>query len=653
MSSLTHLVVIRAQPAGHPHQQPDAEHRDEQSQGEQQDDLGSRRVGVVAGHEPVGAQAPAGPSVEEIDEDEHGHEGDSDRRRREEHDSQTYQEHGHVNETVTGISSDPGIQSPPVPPYHQEEFTAEEQRVLSRFFTNLDLPVFGLINLPEVVKGALFARYSRTSKSLRRLFLDEFIADPESGIKSIALGVEADPLVATRKAEELYKRVFFDYGDDSVAQLGGAHLACEQASNLLTKVLEWGRLAAYLEQSTRYIRYDTRLGDRYRYLLPDEITASRHAGRYLEHMERVFHTYTEMVSHMTTRYEERFPRGEDDSKMVWTATIRAKACDTVRGLLPVSTLSNVGIYATGQAYEMSLVRMQASPLVEVRRYGSMMLEELRKIIPSFLTRVDLEDRGVRWSRYLEDVRRSLEEEAAGLQPPIDTGPSVTLTDWDPDAEVKIAAAALYAVSEIPDRDLLDLARAMTPAKRAELIGALVGDRANRRHKPGRAMERTTYRFDVMCDIGAFRDLQRHRLMTLEWQRYSPRLGYDMPEELEAEGLTGDWQSVMDESGALYEDLREDLGPDVAQYVVPFACYVRFVMEMNPRQALHLIELRSQAAGHPTYRKVAHEMHRAISDVAGHHLLADAMTYVDYTDVELERLEGERKAELRRGPARRA
>ena len=199
--------------------------------------------------------------------------------------------------------------------YHQEEFTAEEQAVLSRFFTNLDLPVFGLINLPEVVKGALFARYSRSAKSLRRLFLDEFVADPESGIDTMARGLDDDPLVATRKAEQLYQRVFFDYGDDSVAQLGGAHLACEQASNLLTKVLEWGRLAAYLEQSTRYIRYDARLGDRYRYFVPPEITNSSHADRYLSHMEQVFDTYSTMVARTTAHFEELHPRGEDDSVM--------------------------------------------------------------------------------------------------------------------------------------------------------------------------------------------------------------------------------------------------------------------------------------------------------------------------------------------------
>lgn len=537
-----------------------------------------------------------------------------------------------------------------MPAYYQEPFTAEESAVLSRFFTNTDLPVFGLINLPEVVKGALFARYSRSPKSLRRLFLDEFVADPETGIDAIALAVENDPLVATKHAEELYKRVFFDYGDDSVAQLGGAHLACEQASNLLTKVLEWGRLAAYLEQSTRYIKYDARLGNQYRYMVPDEIASSPMASRYTRHMERTFETYTRMVNEMTGVFERLHPRDESDPKWVWNATIRAKACDTVRGLLPVSTTSNVGIYATGQAYEMALVRMQSSPLGEVRDYGAMMLTELRKIIPSFLTRVDMEDRGVKWSEFLSGVRENLESHARVLGDPDDTGPGVTLTDWDPEAETKIAAAALYAVSELPDERLQAIARAMSPQQRAEIVAAMVGDRSNRRHKPGRSMERTTYRFDVKCDIGAFRDLQRHRLMTLEWQRYSTRLGYDVPDQIVATGLEGEWASLMDESGELYEEIRNSLGPDVAQYVVPFAYNIRFVMEMNPRQAFHLIELRSQPAGHPAYRTVAHQMHAAIREVAGHRLIADAMTYVDYTDVDLERLESERRAEQKREAA---
>lgn len=234
-----------------------------------------------------------------------------------------------------------------------------------------------------------------------------------------------------------------------------------------------------------------------------------------------------------------------------------------------------------------------------------------------------------------------------MEGPADPGSSVTLTDWDPEAETKIVAAALYAVTERPDAELLAMARAMSPEKRARLMAAFVGDRANRRHKPGRPMERTAYRFDVKCDIGAFRDLQRHRMMTIEWQRYTTRLGYDLPEDIEELGLGDEWTGLMDDAGDLYEATRDRLGPDVAQYVVPFAYNVRFVMDMSPRQAFHLIELRSGAAGHPAYRSVAHRMHQAISDVAGHHLIADAMSFVDYSEVDLERLEAERRAFAKR------
>jgi thymidylate synthase ThyX len=451
-----------------------------------------------------------------------------------------------------------------------------------------------------------------------------------------------------KRAEQLYQRVFFEYGDDSVAQLGGTHLACEQASNVLTKVLEWGRLAAYLEQSTRYIFYDAKLGDRYRYLVPPEIEASPLRDEYVAYTEDLFETYARLVADMKTVYEERFPRSPDDPAFVYNATIRAKACDAIRGLLPASTLSNVGIYASGQAYEMALVRMQAHPLEEVRAYGDLMLEELRKVIPSFLTRVDRPDRGGRWAAYLADVRRRLEERAAGLEGVPEPGDwSVTLTDWDRDGETKLAAAALYAVSELPDARLRTIAGSLSDEERGAVIAAMAGERENRRHRPGRAMEATSYRFDVVCDFGAFRDLQRHRLMTIEWQRLGTRLGYDTPPDVEAAGHGTEWRRVMDRAGELYERVREQLGPDVAQYVVPFAFHIRFVMEMNARQAFHLVELRSQPAGHPAYRRIAQEMHRQIAEVAGHTHVAAAMTHVDRTSVDLERLASERRAARRR------
>ncbi|MGH8988537.1 MAG: FAD-dependent thymidylate synthase, partial [Acidimicrobiales bacterium] len=269
-------------------------------------------------------------------------------------------------------------------PYVPEEFTPEEQAILRRYVTNLDLPVFALVNLPEVVKGALFARYSRSAKSLRRLFLDEFVEELDiSGDTTI------DATVGLGRAEKLYERVFFEYGDDSVAQLGGVHLACEQASNVLTKVLERGRLMSYLEQSTRYIAYDQRLpSGHYRYHRPPEVLESPLGARYVGDLDRMFDSYGALLQRLVAWLANRHPRRPGDSDLVHHQALKAKALDAARGLLPAAALSNVGIYGDGQAYEALLLRMAAHSLPEVGAYGTMMLAELRKVIPSFLQRVD-------------------------------------------------------------------------------------------------------------------------------------------------------------------------------------------------------------------------------------------------------------------------
>jgi thymidylate synthase ThyX len=525
-----------------------------------------------------------------------------------------------------------------------EAFTSDERRTLAPYFTNLDGPVFALVNLPEVVKGALFARYSRSAKSLRRLFLDEFLDKVEP--------ISAPGAVGVKRAEELYERVFNEYGDDSVAQLGGVHLACERASNILTKVLEWGRLMAYLEQSTRYVPYTDRAGDRWRYHVPAELDASRLRGRYVEVMDRAFATYAGLIEPMRAHFSRKFPRSPDESDNVYRMTIRAKALDTLRGLLPAATQSNVGIYGTGQAYEALLLRMRADPLSEVRAYADLMLSELRKVIPAFLKRVDRPDRGGAWSRYLADTAEATRAVARKLLGGMAAEPSaeVTLTDYDPEGEVKVVAAALYAVSTLPDDQLLDLARRMSGEERSAVLKAYVGERANRRHKPGRAFERTSYRFDVLADYGAFRDLQRHRLLTLEWQPLSPRYGYVMPEAIEEAGASDQWRRAMEDSADLYEALgAEGLGL-IAPYAVAMAYRVRFYMHLNAREAMHMIELRTTPQGHPAYRRICQAMHRLIAAAAGHRAIAEAMIHADHSAVELERLEAERAAERRRRAA---
>ena len=254
--------------------------------------------------------------------------------------------------------------------------------------TDPDGPVFALTNLPEAVKGALFARYSRSPKSLRRLLLDEFLPPEGEG------GPPGAGPVGEERAAALYGRVLAEYGDDSVAQLGAAHVAVEGASNLLTKVLEWGRLASYLEQSTRYISFADRPGGRYRYHLPEAVAAHPELGpRFQGTLDGAFASYAELLPAVEAWVAESAPPGEAEDDRARTRAVRARALDALRGLLPAATTANVGVFGSGQAYEAMLVRMLAHPLAEARACAGRMLVELRKVIPDFLTRVDRPDRG--------------------------------------------------------------------------------------------------------------------------------------------------------------------------------------------------------------------------------------------------------------------
>ncbi len=543
--------------------------------------------------------------------------------------------------------------------YAHESFTDAECSILSRFFTNTDRPVFAIVNLPEIVKGAMFARYSRTHMSLRRMFLKEFYEQPDIGIKSIADEAArqnaTDDSVAQQYAEGLYRRVFVQYGDDSVAQLGGAHLACEQVSAILAKIIERGRLAAYLEQSTRYIYFDDKLLgldgiESFRYRTPPEIVAGPLAERYTTAIDSLFESYSFVVREMTEYFQRRFPRDDGEGRAAYKRATRARACDSSRGLLPASTTSNIGIFATGQAYENMLMRMNASHLQEANEYSKMMLAELRKVIAGFLTRVDVEDRGVAWSNYFQSIDDDMyaianQYETPEFETEFDVErDEVQLVEWDPDAELRIIAGALYPYSHRSDEELLSVASRMSEEDRRRLIRAYVGNRTNRRHKPGRGMERTHYRFDVLSDFGSYRDLQRHRMITIDWQRLTPRHGYSTPPEIEDAGtdVANRWHDAMSDAIAFYEEVLTHHGEDVAQYVVPFGFRIRYNIQMNARQAFHMLELRTGQSGHADYRRICLKMHDLIRNQARHQAIADAMTYVDRRSYGLGRLAAERR-----------
>jgi thymidylate synthase ThyX len=500
-----------------------------------------------------------------------------------------------------------------------------------------------------VVKGALFARYSRSSKSVRRLLLDEFLPALDEGD---ADAVAATGDLGTDRAERLYDKVFSEYGDDSVAQLGGAHVALENVSNLLTKRIEWGRLAAYLEQSTRYIPYDGKRDGRYRYHRDADVMAGPHAEAYVTHLDAIFDIYADLVPEVLSWVRERWPQDETTSDFVYRNATKAKALDLLRGLLPAATTSNVGMFASGQSYEGLLLRLRADELAEARTIGDALLVELRKLIPSFLTRVDRPDRGGVWSEYLARTRDETRALATELVTAAPTRPAdvVTLTDYAPrdpvEAEVALVTAALYPHVTVPEAQLEQEVRTFSAERRAEVLRAYVGERANRRHKPGRGFERVWYRFDVLGDYGGFRDLQRHRMLTIEWQDLTTRHGYETPPELEEAGVADRWHEALERSARLEATLAPD-HPVEAQYAVCFAYRVRYVMQLNARAAMQMLELRSTPQGHPNNRKVVQAMHGAIAEVAGHRAVADAMVHVDHGPSELERLESERAAERRR------
>jgi thymidylate synthase ThyX len=520
--------------------------------------------------------------------------------------------------------------------YPVESFTEAERAVLAPHFTNLDRPVFCLTNLPETVKGALFARYSRYSGTLRRLFLEEFAEEaPEVGRPFD--GAEGE------RAAALYERVFIGYGDDSIAQVGGAHLACEWASNLLTKILQRGRLAAYLEQSTRYIPYDQPLpGGGYRYYADEELGLA-----YRETMEEIFTIYSRSLEAVGRWAAARWPRGEEP-EAAWERSIRAKALDLLRGLLPASTLSHVGVYASGQAYEQLLLRLMASPLPEARAFGEMALSELQRVIPSFVARVGRPDRGGEWIGYLRRRREAAERAVARLGLDRREGasaPSVELVGVE-GSEEALLRSSLFEAAGCSEASIARRIGALDPIERAELIGELAGERRNRRHRPGRGWEAVRYRFEIVSDYGGFRDLQRHRMLTCQWQRLGPDLGAGVPEEVREAGAGSEYERALEASRKEFERLEDAGLVEAAPYALCLGYRIRYVLDLNAREAMHVCELRSGREGHPTYRAVAQAMHEAIGAV--HPAVAGAMTHLDSSsEPRLERILSEIRTHRKR------
>ncbi|HUY96378.1 MAG TPA: FAD-dependent thymidylate synthase [Verrucomicrobiae bacterium] len=520
-----------------------------------------------------------------------------------------------------------GSQPDPTPAAAPEVavYSEREREVLARHVTSVDDPVFALIDLPEATRAALFSRYSRSPKSLRRLFLDEFWSDDRPRSTTSA------PAVGTSRAQDLFGRVLQEYGDDSVAQLAGAHVACEGISNLCTKAVEWGRFGAYLEQSTRYVSYTDRPQGAYRYHVPQEVEACGLGSEFRQVMDRAFAAYAELLPRLRAVLDARVPRSDDPVPR--RRAIRAAALDAARGVLPVAATANVGIYASAQAYEALLLRLRAHPLAEARQLGEAIRGALCSVIPDFLVRLDQPHRGGVWTAYLARLDRELAQLAGAIQGSRAADgaaggpPQVRLLEFDPAGERAILAGALFPHAGCGHERVRAFVDELDPQGFAQAFAVAVGERGNRRHRPGRGLEHTDYLFEIVCDYGAFRDLQRHRPATLSWQALSPELGVSVPELIDEAGLRDSFDRAVRELEGLHQQLGAQ-APVAAPYALALAHRVRWSLRCNAREAMHIIELRSQPQGHPEYRRVAQAMLAAIRDVAGHRHLAAAMCFAD-------------------------
>ncbi len=495
---------------------------------------------------------------------------------------------------------------------------------LSEAVTNTEGSVYAFSGkLSPITVAAGMARLSRRADDMRITILDEFA------------GKEG-------KDASLLKRVITAYGDDSVQQLAGVHVVVENASNLLTKKLEWGRLGAYLEQSTRYIYYDQKdERGNYRYYTPTTLNAQT-ARKYEETIDKIFGLYSEMVRGLSKYVRDCSTVPEKDRDGAWKGATRAQACDAIRPVLPVATKSTVGMFMSGQAIESLIMHLQSDLLQEAKDSGQAILEETRKIIPMFLERADKPDRGGAAVAYRANTYAAVREKANTLLKQSQSNDQETrLVNVWPRNELDLVPHMLYEHSNLSLKEIEEQVADWTYDQKMEVMNSYIGERLNRRHKPGRALEQAHYSWDIICDYGNFRDLQRHRMVDdLQWQELTPRFGYDVPKLVEEAGLTEQFEKCFDLSYKLYSELQAAGYELEAQYATLFGHKMRWKIMYNARQAFHLHELRTAPQGHPGYRKLVKEMHDRIAEE--HPELAKAMTFVNQDeDPELTRLAAER------------
>lgn len=510
------------------------------------------------------------------------------------------------------------------------DVTEEGERYLSQVVTNTKSNVYAFTDkLNPVTIAAAMARLSRRADDMRITIMDEFA-------------------MAAGKDEQLLHRVITAYGDDSVQQLVGQHFVVEGASNLLTKKLEWGRLASYLEQSTRYIYFDQKDADgNYKYYIPAHFD-NKTKQMYKECIDKIFDNYSQMVRKLTTYVQDKSSVPDSERDLAWKGATRAQACDAIRPVLPVATKSTVGIYASGQALESLIMHLLSDELPEAQTVGQQILEETRKIVPMFLERADKPERGGAMIAYRANTHKTMAGLAREHLPDGHANETndVQLVSYWPKNELSLIPDMLYEHSNMPLREIEKITAKWPISQKTDVFQAYMGERLNRRHKPGRAIEKAHYSWDLVCDYGIFRDLQRHRVVDdLQWQLLTPRYGYEVPKLVEEAGLTELFEDCFDISLTLYSKLQSAGYELEAQYATLLGHKMRWKITYNAREAFHLHEIRTSPQGHPGYRKLVQQMHEKLADV--HPLMAEAMKFVNQgEDAELTRLAAERYTQFK-------
>lgn len=525
-------------------------------------------------------------------------------------------------------------------PQKGDVFSEEQKHRLSHFVTNTESNIFALKNLPEVVKGALFSKYSRSTLSLRSLLMKEFLESEEGKFLEVC---QSDAETGLQKASDFYRRVLDGYGDDSIGELGGAHLATENISMLAAKILEDARIGGSpLEKSSRYVYFDQKFQGEYLYYRDPILMTSVFKDVFLGVCDHLFDTYSKLIPCVRDFFEKIYPRDPDTPQAAYNVSLRAKVLDCLRGLLPTATLTNVGMYGNGRFWQILLHKLQGHSLSEIRSLGKGALEELMKVIPSFVSRAESyhphHQAMVNYHDTLKDQMMSLSEKITENRGHSEQQ-GVRLIYGDPDGIYKVAAGFLFPYSHASLDELIRLCRSMSREELIRILEVGSSSRENRRHKSPRGLECTSFGFDITSDFGAYRDLQRHRMLTQERQLLTTHLGYSVPEQLVDTPMEKIYVEAMERAGDAYEKIAVEF-PEEAQYVVPLGYNIRWFFHINGRALQWLCELRSQPQGHDSYRKVAIDMAKAV--IHFDPMYEMFFRYVDYSKSDLGRLEQEKR-----------